>query len=65
METARVYREPKRKFALPWPFYLLGWALCIICILAGAFLMWAYAIQFGNDKTYQVAYCITCHQLLG
>ena len=49
-----VYREPKRKFALPWFFRLLGWFICLISILGGAFLVWGYGVTFGNDKTYQV-----------
>ena len=49
-----MYREPKRKFALPWFFRLLGWALCLVAIFGGAFFIWSYGIQFGNDKTYQV-----------
>ncbi len=31
-----------------------AWLLCVICIFGGAFMVWGYAIVFGNDKTYQV-----------
>ncbi len=33
---------------------LKAWLLCVICIFGGAFMVWGYAIVFGNDKTYQV-----------
>jgi len=43
----------RKKLILPWPFFLIGWALCILSILVSGFLMFAYAVQFGNDLTYK------------
>ena len=51
VEKREVERE--EKFYLPWIFMILGWGLCILCILVSIFFLWAYAVQFGNDKTYQ------------
>ena len=52
--TASRRHQPKDdKFFLPWVFMILGWAMCLLCIFASIFFLWAYAVQFGNDKTYQ------------
>ena len=32
---------------------VFGWLLCFLCIFGGAFLVYAYCLQFGNDKAYQ------------
>jgi hypothetical protein len=38
-----------------WPGFLqlLGWIICLICIIGGAFMVLSYGLSFGNDKTYQ------------
>lgn len=43
----------RKKFTLHWGFRLVGWGLCFFFILVSLFFLWAYAIQFGNDKTRQ------------
>jgi hypothetical protein len=51
---AREPRTPrKKKIVLPWYCLLVGWALCILSIAISLFFLWAYAIQFGNNKTYE------------
>jgi len=38
-----------------WPSFcrILGWIVSVIVILGGAFVVFSYGLQFGNDKTYQ------------
>eukprot|EP00095_Tigriopus_kingsejongensis_P009158 maker-scaffold798_size95657-snap-gene-0.28 protein:Tk09158 transcript:maker-scaffold798_size95657-snap-gene-0.28-mRNA-1 annotation:"polycystic kidney disease protein 1-like 2-like" len=31
----------------------LGWLICLICIVGGAFVVFAYGLSFGNDQAYQ------------
>ena len=45
--------EKREKFVIHWAFKFVAWVLCFVLILVGIFFLWAYAIQFGNDKTYQ------------
>ena len=49
----REIKPRKKKFVLPWFFRIIAWLLCFISIGASIFFLWAYAVQFGNDKTYQ------------
>ena len=34
-------------------FSVLGWIICFVSIVGGAFLVFGYGITFGNDKTYR------------
>ena len=38
-----------------WPSYMnsLGWFLSFVCISGGSFMVYAYGITFGNEKTRQ------------
>ena len=53
IENRREARPRRKKFVLPWWFRIIAWVLCFISVFASIFFLWAYAIQFGNDKTYQ------------
>jgi hypothetical protein len=50
-----IFRQvkPRKKFTLHWAFRLVGWGLCAFFIILSLFFLWAFAIQFGNDLTYQ------------
>ena len=56
-DTISVHRvqrvKDRKKFTLPWPFMLVGWYICIASIVVALYFLWAYAILWGNDKTYQ------------
>ncbi|XP_068225345.1 uncharacterized protein [Palaemon carinicauda] len=43
------YRR-KKKLTLPWWCVIIAWVLCAISILVAVFFLWAYGIQFGNEK---------------
>ena len=43
----------RRRRALPAALALLGWAVVAVCILGGLFMVFAFALTFGNDVTYQ------------
>ena len=43
----------KRRLLLPWPLKYVAWALCLSIIGVSGFMLWAYAVQFGNEKTYR------------
>lgn len=45
--------KPKRRFTIHWLFRWVAWLLVVLCVAASLFFLIAYAIQFGNDKTYQ------------
>jgi polycystin 1L2 len=36
---------------LPWYCRYIAWALCALSILVSIFFLWAYGIQFGDEKT--------------
>ena len=38
-----------------WPaiVIIVSWILCILCILGGALMVFAFGVTFGNSKTYQ------------
>ena len=38
-----------------WPSFcrIIGWIVCVLTILGGAFIVLSYGLQFGNDMTYQ------------
>ena len=31
----------------------VAWLVCLLAIAGGAFMVFSYALEFGNDKTYQ------------
>ncbi|CAG0925741.1 unnamed protein product, partial [Notodromas monacha] len=42
---------PRNKsFSLPWWCVIVAWILVIICFCVSIFFLWAYGIQFGNEK---------------
>ncbi|XP_063584721.1 polycystin-1-like protein 2 [Penaeus indicus] len=43
-------RRRGRKLTLPWWCVIVAWVLCVISIGTAVFFLWAYGIQFGNDK---------------
>ncbi|XP_054717406.1 polycystin family receptor for egg jelly-like [Uloborus diversus] len=47
---AQLYHR-KKKFSLPWWCVYFGWLLAIASIGASLFFMWAYGIEFGDEKT--------------
>ncbi|XP_063839801.1 uncharacterized protein LOC135088742 isoform X2 [Scylla paramamosain] len=40
----------RKKLSLPWWCVLVAWTLCVISIAVAVFFLWAYGVQFGNDK---------------
>ena len=53
VDIERKVVHHKEKFHIHWAFKYIAWAISLLIILIGVFMLWAYAIQFGNDKTYQ------------
>ena len=47
---AQLYHR-KRKFALPWWCVYFGWLMVVLSIGASLFFIWAYGIEFGDEKT--------------
>lgn len=43
--------KKKRKFTLPWWCVIFGWFFVLASIGVSIFFLWAYGIQFGNEKT--------------
>ena len=46
-------RVLKQRRALPAALTIVGWAIVAVCILGGLFVVFAFALTFGNDVTYQ------------
>ncbi|XP_043202140.1 polycystic kidney disease protein 1-like 2 [Amphibalanus amphitrite] len=44
-------KKKKKPLLLPWWCRIIAWILCIICLFGSAFIVWAYGVQFGNEKT--------------
>ena len=44
-------KKKKRSALLPYWCRYIAWGLCIFSILISVFFLWAYGIQFGDDKT--------------
>ena len=44
-------KSKNNRFTLPHYFKYVGWALCIFSIAISIFFLWAYGIQFGDEKT--------------
>ena len=49
--SSKGKKVKKRRFTLPWWGVIIGWILCIICLAGSAFIVYAYGITFGNEKT--------------
>lgn len=49
----RTSDEEKRDKSCPSMMLFLGWLVCFICILGGAFIVFSFGLSFGNDKAYQ------------
>lgn len=41
----------KKKFLLPWWCAYIGWLLVIASVGCSIFFLWAYGLQFGNERT--------------
>ncbi|CAM1318005.1 Uncharacterised protein g6863 [Pycnogonum litorale] len=46
-----VENPRKKKFTFPWWCIYVAWFLTLACIGVSLFFLWAYGIQFGNEKT--------------
>lgn len=46
-----VSKKKKKSLLLPYWCRYVGWFLCILSIAVSVFFLWAYGIQFGDDKT--------------
>eukprot|EP00094_Tigriopus_californicus_P011733 TCALIF_11336-PA protein Name:"Similar to lov-1 Location of vulva defective 1 (Caenorhabditis elegans)" AED:0.02 eAED:0.02 QI:96/0.94/0.83/1/0.71/0.80/36/119/3138 len=53
MESNSEIHPRRTKFHIHWVFKYVSWTLCLLMIFFGVFFLWAFAIQFGNDVTYQ------------
>jgi hypothetical protein len=49
--TEKRLVKKKSKLMLPWYCRYIAWALCALSILVSIFFLWAYGIQFGDEKT--------------
>nr|XP_045617521.1 uncharacterized protein LOC123770009 [Procambarus clarkii] len=47
-EATKIKR--KKKVSLPWWCVIIAWVLCATSITVAVFFLWAYGIQFGNEK---------------
>ena len=45
--------QGRRKITLHWTFKYIAWLLCFVCILGSFYILWLYAISFGDDRTQQ------------
>ena len=50
-KTEKKRLKKKSKTMLPWWCRYVAWALCILSIVVSIFFLWAYGIQFGDEKT--------------
>ncbi|KAL3211152.1 hypothetical protein MRX96_000836 [Rhipicephalus microplus] len=44
-------RKRKGKFMFPWWCRYVAWFLCLASIFVSIFFIWAYGVQFGDEKT--------------
>lgn len=44
-------RKRKGKFMFPWWCRYVAWFLCLASIFVSVFFIWAYGVQFGDEKT--------------
>lgn len=47
----KIIKKESKRFTLPHYFRYVGWLLCFIAIGVSIFFLWAYGIQFGDEKT--------------
>ncbi|XP_059084074.1 uncharacterized protein LOC131881274 [Tigriopus californicus] len=52
-KRVRTEEEEKRDTSCPSVMLFLGWLVCLVCILGGAFVVFSFGLSFGNDKAYQ------------
>nr|XP_042904172.1 uncharacterized protein LOC107445474 [Parasteatoda tepidariorum] len=50
-EEVHWRNHSKKKCLLPWWCSYIGWLFVIASIACSIFFIWAYALQFGNEKT--------------
>ena len=52
-EKSKLVSNKKKKKSLLLPYWCryIGWFLCGLSIAVSVFFLWAYGIQFGDDKT--------------
>jgi hypothetical protein len=51
LEKQTDKKKKKRSALLPYWCRYIAWGLCVFSILISVFFLWAYGIQFGDDKT--------------
>lgn len=44
-------RKRKSKFMFPWWCRYVAWFFCLASIFVSIFFIWAYGVQFGDEKT--------------
>ncbi|XP_064478806.1 uncharacterized protein LOC135392080 [Ornithodoros turicata] len=44
-------KKKKSKFMFPWWCRYVAWFLCLTSIFVSIFIIWAYGVQFGDEKT--------------
>lgn len=44
-------KKKKKSRLLPYWCRYIGWFLCFLSITVSIFFLWAYGIQFGDEKT--------------
>lgn len=50
-KRAPLIKKRKKSKLLPYWCRYIGWFLCVLSMLISIFFLWAYGIQFGDDKT--------------
>ncbi|UYV63031.1 hypothetical protein LAZ67_2002891 [Cordylochernes scorpioides] len=44
-------KAKSKKFMFPWWCRYIAWFLCFASVVVSVFFLWAYGIQFGDEKT--------------
>ncbi|XP_023225224.1 uncharacterized protein LOC111626157 [Centruroides sculpturatus] len=44
-------KKKKKKFLFPWWCRYVAWLICLASIFVSVFFLWAYGVQFGDEKT--------------
>ncbi|XP_054719265.1 polycystic kidney disease 2-like 2 protein [Uloborus diversus] len=50
-ENRFVKQKKKKKFLFPWWCRIIAWLLAVSSIVVSCFFLWAYGVQFGDEKT--------------
>lgn len=50
-EAMRTIAKRKKKLLLPWWCVIFSWILVIASVGCSLFFLWAYGLQFGNERT--------------